>query len=248
MDWESLQPQRKKSTAVHHSAQVEQPAHTVQVAAQAGAHPIQIADIQATDTATTLVIAHTAHTTGPKEARAELEASAAREASGHKARGIGTTYMSMIETLTKKEITDIIRDLGYQAIPKDDEEFGELIFSSNEGVRWNVYLGTFGPFFEEILITLFSWTKSNPLLFLNKWNSESFFAASTPCTDDTNQPEPEPDGTFRVTFETRINFEGGVSIDHIRNRINEWVYAVTRIAKLDKFIFLDPASINEISK
>ena len=218
------------------------------MAAQAGAHPTQIVDTQVTDTATTPVRVHTAHTTGPRVARVEPAASAAREASGHKARGIGTTYMSMIETLTKKEITDIIRDLGYQAIPKDDEEFGELIFSSNEGVRWNVYLGPFGPFFEEILITLFSWTKVNPLLFLNKWNLDSFFTASTPCTDDTNQPEPESDGTYRVTFETRISFEGGVSIEHIRNRVNEWLYAVTKIAKLDEFIFLDPASINEISK
>lgn len=244
MDWESPQPQRKKSTAVHHSARVEQPAHTVQVAAQAGTHTTQIADIQATDTATTLVIAHTAHTTGPGVARAEPAASATREASGHKPRGIGTTYLSMIETLTKKEITDIIRDLGYQAIPKDDEEFGELIFSSNEGVRWNVYLGPFGPFFEEILITLFSWTKQNPLMFLNKWNSSSFSTASTPYLINSYQPEPEPDGTFRVTFETRISIEGGVSVTHVRNRINEWLQTVTKIAKLEDFIFLDPASIN----
>jgi hypothetical protein len=39
-----------------------------------------------------------------------------------------------INLLTKNEVVEIIRCLGYQAIPKDDDDYGELIFCSYEGV------------------------------------------------------------------------------------------------------------------
>ena len=148
----------------------------------------------------------------------------------------------IVESLTKREITEIIRGLGYQAIPKADEDFGELIFSSNEGIRWNVYLGHTGPFFQEILITLFSWTTTDPVQFVNKWNTNSFVTANAPCNAES--AIPESDGTFLVTFETRINFDGGISVSHIRSRLSEWIQAVHAMAKLDDYVFLRPIATN----
>jgi len=148
-----------------------------------------------------------------------------------------------VNLLTKNEVVEIIRCLGYQAIPKDDDDYGELIFCSYEGVRWNVYLGLFGPLFQEITINLFSWTGNDPTQVLNKWNSENFITASAPCDDSTGQPKPESDGTFAVIFETRINFEGGVSLQHIQSRITEWTYTVQHITKLDGFTFQSPATV-----
>jgi hypothetical protein len=150
---------------------------------------------------------------------------------------------AIVESLTKREITEIIRGLGYQAIPKADEDFGELIFSSNEGIRWNVYLGHSGPFFQEILITLFSWTTTDPVQFVNKWNATNFVTACAPCNEEL--AIPESDGTFLVTFETRINFDGGISVSHIRSRLSEWIQAVQAIAKLDDFVFLRPIATNK---
>jgi hypothetical protein len=150
---------------------------------------------------------------------------------------------AIVESLTKREITEIIRGLGYQAIPKADEDFGELIFSSNEGIRWNVYLGHSGPFFQEILITLFSWTTHDPVGFVNTWNTNNFVTASAPGNENT--VVPESDGTFLVTFETRINFDGGISVEHIRSRMSEWIHAVQEIAKLDDFVFLRPITANK---
>ena len=150
---------------------------------------------------------------------------------------------AIVESLTRREITEIIRSLGYQAIPKADEDFGELIFSSNEGIRWNVYLGHSGPFFQEILITLFSWTKIDPVQFANKWNTTNFVTACAPCNEES--AIPESDGTFLVTFETRINFDGGISVNHIRSRLSEWIQAVQEIAKLEDFVFLRPIATNK---
>ena len=150
---------------------------------------------------------------------------------------------AIVESLTRREVTEIIRSLGYQAIPKADEDFGEMIFSSNEGIRWNVYLGHHGPFFQEILITLFSWTTLDPVRFANTWNTNNFVTASAPSDNDAIIPEP--DGTFLITFETRINFDGGISVGHIYSRISEWIQAVHEIAKLEDFVFLRPISANK---
>ena len=191
----------------------------------------------------TQVVAHTARTTGTMAARVAPAATAAGEASGHKAKSVRTPMKAIVESLTKREITEIIRGLGYQAIPKADEDSGAMIFSSNEGIRWNVYLGHHGPFFQEILITLFSWTTLDPVRFANTWNTNNFVTASSPSDNDA--VVPEPDGTFLITFETRINFDGGISVGHIQSRISEWIQAVHEIAKLDDFVFLRPITANK---
>ena len=238
------QPQHKKLKAAAHSAPVAQHARTALVVAELfGTHTTQTADIRVTATATTPVAVHTVHTTGITAAGAELAAIAVGEASGHKAKLDITPMRAIVESLTKREITEIIRGLGYQAIPKADEDFGELIFSSNEGIRWNLYLGHSGPFYQEILITLFSWTTHDPVRFANTWNTNNFVTASAPGNDDTIIPES--DGSFLVTFETRINFEGGISVEHLRSRISEWIHAVQEIAKLEDFVFLRPIAANK---
>ncbi len=240
----SLRPQHKRLRVVAHTAPDGLHVHTAPaVAAPLGIHTTQTADIRAMATATTQVVALTVHTTGTMVARVAHAATAAGEASGHKAKSVRTSMKAMVESLTRREVTEIIRSLGYQAIPRADEDFGELIFSSNEGIRWNVYLGHSGPFFQEILITLFSWTKHDPVRFANTWNTNHFVTASAPCSDDSTVPEA--DGTFRVTFETRINFDGGISVEHIRSRISEWINVVQEIAKLDNFVFLRPIAVNK---
>jgi hypothetical protein len=238
------QPQHKKLKAAAHLAPVAQPAHTKPVAAERlGVRSTHTADIRAMAIETIQAVAHTVHTNGTMAAKVELVATAAGEASGHKATSVGTPMKAIVESLTKREITEIIRGLGYQAIPKADEDFGELIFSSNEGIRWNVYLGHTGPFFQEILITLFSWTTHDPVRFVNTWNTNNFVTASAPGNENT--VVPESDGTFLVTFETRINFDGGISVEHIRRRMSEWIHAVQGIAKLDDFVFLRPIAANK---
>lgn len=229
---------------VAHTAPDELHVHTAPAVAEPlGIHTTRIADTRATATETTQVVALTAHTTGTMVARAAHAATAAGEAFGHKAKSVRTLMKAIVESLTRREVMDIIRSLGYQAIPKADEDFGELIFSSNEGIRWNVYLGHSGPFFQEILITLFGWTKHDPVRFVNTWNTNHFVTAIAPCHDDSTIREA--DGTFRVTFETRINFDGGISVEHIRSRISEWIHAVQEIVKLDDFVFLRPIAVNK---
>jgi hypothetical protein len=240
----SPQPQHRRLTVVAHTAPDALHVRTAPaVAEQLGIRTTHTVAIRAMATAITQAVAHTVHTTGTMAARVAPAATAAGEASGHKAKSASTPMKAMVESLTRREITEIIRGLGYQAIPKADEDFGELIFSSNEGIRWNVYLGHSGPFFQEILITLFSWTTHDPVRFVNTWNTNNFVTASAPGNENT--VVPESDGTFLVTFETRINFDGGISVEHIRSRISEWIHAVQEIAKLEDFVFLRPIATNK---
>jgi hypothetical protein len=131
-------------------------------AAQAGTHTTHTRAIRAMVTDKTMVEVRTAHMSGQHQAEAAAEATAAGAASGHKPEKFTAVNEAIITTVTKSEVVDIIRILGYQAIPKDDEEFGEIIFSSSDGICWNVYLGHAGPFFDEIIITLFSASKVPP--------------------------------------------------------------------------------------
>jgi hypothetical protein len=212
------------------------------VAELLGVRTTHIVVIQATDTGITRAATPTEATTGATAAEVEHVVTTAGVAD-HKAKAVRTRMKAIVESLTRREVTEIIRSLGYQAIPKADEDFGEMIFSSNEGIRWNVYLGHHGPFFQEILITLFSWTTLDPVRFANTWNTNNFVTASAPSDNDAIVAEP--DETFLITFETRINFDGGISVSHIRSRISEWIHAVHEIAKLEDFVFLRPISANK---
>jgi hypothetical protein len=233
----------KKWNLASRSAAAEQLARTAAAVVEPlGTHSTRIPVIQATDTVTTRVATPTEATTGATAAEAERAVTTAGVAD-HKAKAVRTRMKAIVESLTRREITEIIRSLGYQAIPKADEDFGEMIFSSNEGIRWNVYLGHHGPFFQEILITLFSWTTLDPVRFANTWNTNNFVTASAPS--DSDEVIPESDGTFLITFETRINFDGGISVGHIRSRISEWIQAVHEIAKLEDFVFLRPIAANK---
>jgi len=193
----------------------------------------------------TTVEVHTAHMSGQHQAEAAAAATAAGAASGHKPDNTTAVNEAVITTVTKSEVVDIIRVLGYQAIHKDDEEFGEIIFSSSEGVCWNIYLGHSGPFFDEIIITLFSASRISPIEIINFWNQTSYSIASSEIDDKTNQLLKNQDGTYPVTFSNRINLEGGVTINHIHSRLNEWVNEVTRLTKLESFVFPTPIKVLE---
>ena len=93
------------------------------------------------------------------------------------------------------------------------------------------------------VLTLFSWTTTDPVQFVNKWNTTNFVTANAPCNAES--AIPESDGTFLVTFETRTNFDGGISVSHIRSRLSEWIQAVKEIAKLEDFVFLRPIATNK---
>ena len=193
----------------------------------------------------TMVEVHTVHTNGQHRAEVAAEATAAGEASGHKPEKSIAVNEAIITTVTKSEVVDIIRILGYQAIPKDDEEFGEIIFSSSDGVAWNVYLGQAGPFFNEIIITVFSASKVPPFESINNWNQNSFSIAIPEIDSKTNQLFKNQDGLYPVTFSNRINLEGGVTMNHIHSRFNEWVHEITRLTKLESFIFPSPIKVSE---
>ena len=193
----------------------------------------------------TMVEVHTAHMSGQHQNEAAAEATAAGAASGHKPEKFTAVNEAIITTVTKSEVVDIIRVLGYQAIPKDDEEFGEIIFSSSDGVCWNVYLGQAGPFFHEIIITVFSASKVSPIESINYWNQNSFSVASAEIDGKTNQLFKNQDGLYPVTFSNRINLEGGVTMNHIQSRLNEWVHEIARLTKLENFIFLTPLKVSQ---
>ena len=223
-------------------------------AAQAGTHTTHTRAIQAMATDKTMVEVHTAHMSGQhqNEAAAEAtaagaaaEATAAGAASGHKPESVSAMNEATVKTVTKNEVVDIIRVLGYQAIPKDDEEFGEIIFSSSDGICWNIYLGHSGPFFDEIIVTLFSASKVSPIESINGWNLNSFSVASPEIDSETNQVVKNQDGTYPVTFSTRINLEGGVTMNHIQSRLNEWVHEIARLTKLENFIFPTPIKVTD---
>lgn len=214
-------------------------------AAQAGTHTTQTRAIQAMASDKIMVEVHTAHTSGQHQAEAAAEATAAGAASGHKPEKFTAVNEAIITTVTKSEVVDIIRVLGYQAIPKDDEEFGEIVFSSSDGICWNVYLGQAGPFFNEIIITVFSASKVPPFESINNWNQNSFSIASPEIDCKTNRLLKNQDGTYPVTFSNRINLEGGVTMNHIHYRLNEWIHEVTRLAKLENFIFPTPIKVSE---
>ncbi len=85
-------PQHKKLKAVVHSIPAAQHVHTELVEAEPfGTRTTQTPDIQAMATEITQVVAHTARTTGTMAARAELAATAAGEAFGHKSKSASTT-------------------------------------------------------------------------------------------------------------------------------------------------------------
>ena len=193
----------------------------------------------------TMVGVHTDHMSGQHQAEVAAEATAAGAASGHKPEKFRAVNEAIITTVTKSEVVDIIRVLGYQAIPKDDEEFGEIIFSSSDGICWNVYLGHAGPFFDEVIITVFSASKVSPIESINEWNLNSFSVASPEIDSETNQVVKNQDGIYPVTFSTRINLEGGISINHIHSRLNEWFHEVTRLAKLENFVFPTPIKVTD---
>ena len=193
----------------------------------------------------TMVEVHTAHMSGQHQNEAAAEATAAGAASGHKPEKFTAVNEAIITTVTKSEVVDIIRVLGYQAIPKDDEEFGEIIFSSSDGVCWNVYLGQAGPFFNEIIITVFSASKVSPIESINYWNQNSFSVASAEIDGKTNQLFKNQDGLYPVTFSNRINLEGGVTMNHIQSRLNEWVHEIARLTKLENFVFPTPIEVSK---
>ena len=193
----------------------------------------------------TMVEVHTVHTSGRHQAEAAAEATAAGAASGHKPEKFRAVNEAIITTVTKSEVVDIIRILGYQAIPKDDEEFGEIIFSSSDGICWNVYLGHAGPFFNEIIITVFSASKVPPIESINNWNQNSFSIASPEIDSRTKQLFKNQDGLYPVTFSNRINLEGGVTMDHIQSRLNEWVHEIAQLTKLETFIFPTPIKVSD---
>ena len=196
-------------------------------------------------TAKTTVEVHTGHTTTQHQAEAAPAATAAGATSGHKPEKLRAVNEAIITTVTKSEVVDIIRVLGYQAIPKDDEEFGEIIFSSSDGICWNVYLGQTGPFFNEIIITVFSASKVPPLESINNWNQNSFSIASPEIDSKTKQLFKNQDGLYPVTFSNRINLEGGVTMDHIQSRLNEWVHEIAQLTKLENFIFPTPIKVSQ---
>ena len=214
-------------------------------AAQAGTHTTQIRAIQAMATDKTMVEVHTAHMSGQHQNEAAAEATAAGAASGHKPEKFRAVNEAIITTVTKSEVVDIILILGYQAIPKDDEEFGEIIFSSSDGICWNVYLGHAGPFFNEIIITVFSASKVSPIESINYWNQNSFSVASAEIDGKTNQLFKNQDGLYPVTFSNRINLEGGVTMNHIQSRLNEWVHEIAQLTKLETFIFPTPIKVSQ---
>ena len=193
----------------------------------------------------TMVEVHTAHMSGQHQNEAAAEATAAGAASGHKPEKLTAVNEAIITTVTKSEIVDIISVLGYQAIPKDDEEFGEIIFSSSDGICWNVYLGHAGPFFNEIIITVFSASKVSPIESINYWNQNSFSVASAEIDGKTNQLFKNQDGLYPVTFSNRINLEGGVTMNHIQSRLNEWVHEIARLTKLENFVFPTPIEVSK---
>ena len=193
----------------------------------------------------TMVGVHTDHMSGQHQAEAAAEATAAGAASGHKPEKLRAVNEAIITTVTKSEVADIIRVLGYQAIPKDDEEFGEIIFSSSDGICWNVYLGHAGPFFNEIIITVFSASKVPPIESINNWNQNSFSIASPEIDSKTKQLFKTKDGLYPVTFSNRINLEGGVTMDHIQSRLNEWVHEIAQLTKLETFIFPTPIKVSD---
>ena len=193
----------------------------------------------------TMVGVHTVHMSGQHQAEAAAEATAAGAASGHKPEKLRAVNEAIITTVTKSEVADIIRVLGYQAIPKDDEEFGEIIFSSSDGICWNVYLGHAGPFFNEIIITVFSASKVPPIESINNWNQNSFSIASPEIDSKTKQLFKNQDGLYPVTFSNRINLEGGVTMNHIQSRLNEWVHEIAQLTKLENFIFPTPIKVSQ---
>jgi len=215
------------------------------VAVLAGIHTTQtqVTKVTATDKATVEV--HMDHMNGQNRDEAAPEATAAGAASGHKPESVAAMNEAIVKTVTKNEVVDIIRVLGYQAIPKDDEEFGEIIFSSSDGICWNIYLGHSGPFFDEIIVTLFGVSKVSPIQNINEWNLNSFSVASPEIDSETNQVVKNQDGIYPVTFSTRINLEGGISINHIHSRLNEWFHEVTRLAKLENFVFPTPTKVTD---
>ena len=211
----------------------------------AGIHTTHTQGTKVTATAKTTVEVHTGHITTQHRAEAAPAVTAAGASPGHKPEKFTAVNEAMITTVTKSEVVDIIRFLGYQAIPKDDEEFGEIIFSSSDGICWNVYLGHAGPFFDEVIITVFSASKVSPIESINEWNLNSFSVASPEIDSETNQVVKNQDGIYPVTFSTRINLEGGISINHIHSRLNEWFHEVTRLAKLENFVFPTPIKVTD---
>jgi hypothetical protein len=88
----SPQLQHRRLTVVAHTAPDALHVRTAPaVAEQLGIRTTHTADIRAMATETNQVAAHTARTTGTMAARAELAATAAGEASGHKSKSAGTT-------------------------------------------------------------------------------------------------------------------------------------------------------------
>ena len=215
------------------------------VAELAGTHTTQTPDTKVTATDKTMVAVHMDHMSGRHRDEAAPAATAAGAATGHKPEKFTAVNEAIITTVTKSEVVDIIRVLGYQAIPKDDEEFGEIIFSSSDGICWNVYLGHAGPFFDEVIITVFSASKVSPIESINEWNLNSFSVASPEIDSETNQVVKNQAGIYPVTFSTRINLEGGISINHIHSRLNEWFHEVTRLTKLENFIFPTPIKVSQ---
>ena len=211
----------------------------------AGIHTTHTQGTKVTATAKTTVEVHTGHITTQHRAEAAPAVTAAGAASGHKPEKFTAVNEAMITTVTKSEVVDIIRFLGYQAIPKDDEEFGEIIFSSSDGICWNVYLGQTGPFFNEIIITVFSASKVPPIESINNWNQNSFSIASPEIDSKTKQLFKNQDGLYPVTFSNRINLEGGVTMNHIQSRLNEWVHEIAQLTKLENFIFPTPIKVSQ---
>ena len=215
------------------------------VAELAGTHTTQTPDTKVTATDKTMVAVHMDHMSGRHRDEAAPAATAAGAATGHKPEKFTAVNEAIITTVTKSEVVDIIRVLGYQAIPKDDEEFGEIIFSSSDGICWNVYLGHAGPFFNEIIITVFSASKVPPIESINNWNQNSFSIASPEIDSKTKQLFKNQDGLYPVTFSNRINLEGGVTMDHIQSRLNEWVHEIAQLTKLETFIFPTPIKVSQ---
>ena len=135
----------------------------------------------------------------------------------------------MHEHFTSTEIAGIIREMGYKARIDVGENFAR-IESASSGARWTVQLGGHEPFFNSMYLSLSAWTKRDPLLWCNDWNSHHVWSSAHIIMPEIDvKPIPDADGDFNVIVSTGHDFEGGTCESHLIHCFETWITTVDEI-------------------
>ena len=144
----------------------------------------------------------------------------------------------MREHFTSTEIAGIIHEMGYKARIDEGEKFTR-IESASSGARWTVQLGGHEPFFNSMYISMAAWTKRDPLLWCNVWNSHHVWSsAHIIMAAEHEKPIPDSDGDFSVIVSTGHDFEGGTSESHLIHCFKTWITAVDEVIATEDIILV----------